>query len=253
MSLEKGSEKQKENTDLNTQALLEIVRDLQKEIKTLKEERSTNTAGIDPSLMAEIFAKANVAAEKQRTLDFSKGIKEEEIPADDYLKEGVVFCAPFTMYAIADDRRKGHVVRLPYNKESIFFKYQGTRKNVSGKQTSLASFSTYTSYSKKEAEWLRNHTMFNVMFYESSNQAISVDVVRAQKLARIMTSLAAFEMPSILSRCKENDVPIGTDIGVMKAALAQKMLEREMASERTSIQNRLAEIEKEKALLMGNQ
>ena len=255
MSLEKGTEGESQNNNnanIND-TLLEIVKKLQNEVALLKQERSQTTSGIQPDELVTLFAKYSQESKKAADKDYRSGIQVEDIPKEDYDEKGVVFCAPFTGYVICDDRRQGHMILLPYNKEFLFFKYQGTRFFTQGKYQEKASFATYTSHSFKEQQWLREHTFFNTMFYESAKDALSFNIVRAQKLARIITMLSKFELHSIIQRCKEYEVPISQDMNTMKTHLAVKMADRELESERTSKHQRLMEIEKEKKELMANQ
>lgn len=259
MTLKSGDLKNDENTsgeekistnDANT--LKELVLSLQKELKEVKQTQMLTQSGIDPTTMAKLMAEFSVHSEKTKDLDYSEGINAADIPEDDYDEEGVTFCAPFSGYAITDDRRKGHVIRLPYNKKFIFFTYEGERVFQQGKYAQKLVFSTYRSQSKAEIKWIRESTFFNTMYYESTKGMQNFDVQRAQKLARIMTMLTNFELPSIISRCKEYNVPVGTDISVMRSMLAMEMAKRELESEQNSTQRRLAELEKEKDLLLAS-
>lgn len=246
---ENSGEKKISTTDADT--LKDLVFSLQKELKEIKQTQAVTQSGIDPVMMAKIIAEFSVHSKKTEDLDYSEGISSADIPVDDYDEEGITFCAPFSGYAISDDRRKGHVIRLPYNKKFIFFNYEGERIFQQGKHAQKLVFSVYRSQSKEEIKWLREHTFFNTMFYESTKGMANFDVQRAQKLARIMTMLTNFELPSIISRCKEYNVPINQDIAVMRSMLAMEMSKRELESEQSHTQRRLAEIEKEKKLLMS--
>lgn len=253
MAIEKG-EHENEVPKNQIETLTNLVIDLQKQLKAVKSEQAQTQSGIDPEQLVKLFAEYNAQSKKATEKDYSQGIAEEDIPQEDYDENGVTFCAPFTGYVITDDRRKGYRVILPYNKESIFFKYQGTRKFAQGKHNELMSFSTYTSHSKKEQEWLRKHTFFLTMFYESSTDAMTFDVSKAQKIARVMTMLSKMELNQIIARCKEYEVAINhQDISVMRTTLALKMAERELESERTTVQRRLMDLEKEKALLLSKE
>lgn len=234
----------------NDNALLDIVKTLQQEIKNLKAAQVNPAAGIKPEDLVKMMAIYSVESQKSKDKDYRNGILAEDIPIEDFDEKGITFCAPFLGYAIADDRRMGHRVLLPYNKECILFLYQGeTRRRQNSKEESLSVFSTYTSQSRKEQDWLRKHTFFNTMFYESTAGAKSFDVIKAQKLSRIMTMVSNFELPSLIARCKEYNVPINVDKDLMRPMLSMAMADRELASEQDTRQIRLAEIEKEKILL----
>lgn len=252
MALTEGEETPKEIPVNDTKALIDLVKSMQGEITALKKQQLNPKAGIQPEDLVKIMAQFSAESRKATEKDYRNGIQEEDIPLEDIDEKGITFCAPFLGYAITDDRRKGFRVLLPYNKEVIFFGYQGeTRRFSTGKEEVLSVFSTYTSKSKKEQEWLRNHTFFNTMFYESTEGAKNFDIIKAQKLSRIMTAVSHFELPALIARCKEYGIPINKDKDIMRPMLAMKMAEIELQSEQNSTQRRLVELEQEKELLMS--
>lgn len=247
-----GDEKEENQSPSDIEVLKNLVLQLQQENKDINKKFQevilANASG-SPASMVKVLAEYTAALDKEKNIDFRAGIRAEDIPKDDYDENGVTFCAPFTGYAIADDRRQGHHVLLPYNKEYIFFEFQGKSERQVGKHIQLMNFSTYRSQSKKEIQWLREHTFFNTMFYESTRGVANFDVQRAMKLSRIMTTVTNFEMPQVMARAKEYGIAVDQDLYVMKTMLAMKMADRELESELTSRERRLAELEKEKMLL----
>jgi hypothetical protein len=231
-------------------ALTEMVLKLRKELNEVKLSNTQVGPGSNVDLV-KALAEFSAAQDKARDLDYKGGIDVKDIPLDDYDEEGVTFCAPFTGYVISSDRRQGHEVNLPYNKDYILFGHQGTKPVQDGKHVKLMSLCTYRSQSKKEIEWLRSYTFFNTIVYESTRGVMNFDVLRAQKLAKIMTMLTNFEMPSIIARCKEYSVPIDQDVSVMRTNLAMKMADAELVRDQDSTQKRLVELEKEKLLLQS--
>lgn len=183
--------------------------------------------------------------DKEKEIDYEAGIQEEQIPVDDFDKEGVRFCSPNIGYVIVDDVRKGHRVKLPFGKKMIFFDYANTRKIQQGKYQTAQAFSVYTSHSKRITQWLREHSKYNIFFYESHQQAINADASRIQTLSKIMTVLQNYEVPDILKRCDEYGVPKGEDWRAMRLQLAYAMAQREeeVAAKTTAV--RLDDLRKE--------
>lgn len=249
MTLEKGNDNIPE-TDLtkgNTEELINVVKKLQDQVKQMQTEKLATTGGFTADDIAKLINAAKQDTTKQ--LDYDAGIEDKDIPLDDFDEKGVVFCAPFAGYCIVDDQRQGHRILLPYNKKFIFFEHQGTRKFQQGKYQATASFATYTSRSKKEQKWIRQHSLFNTMFYENSNKAMSFDIRRAQKLSRIMNTLKDFELHSLIQRAKEYSVPISNDVNALRANLAFEMVDRELASEQSNKSAMLDSTMKEAKLL----
>lgn len=249
MNLEKGKDNETPLDKGKTQELIDVVAQLQEELKRLKAEK-TNSSPIQ-GFSIEDVAKivATTIREEKSPVNFNKGIEEKDIPKDDFDKDGVIFCAPSAGYCLVDDMRQGHRIVLPYNKEAIFFSHQGTRRFQQGKHMMTASFCTYKSHSKKEQDWIRKHTLFGIVFYENSNQAMKIDMVRATKLARLMNTLRDFELPSIIQRAKEYDVPVSQDIHALRVNLALAMVDKELDSEKTASQRKMETRVKEKSLL----
>lgn len=250
MTLQTGDLDQENKAPKNdVEVLTEMVRKLQLELKEIKLGNTQVGPGSNVDLV-KALAEFSAAQKNAENLDFQAGIREEDIPKDDYDEEGVLFCAPFTGYAISDDRRLGHRVVLPYNKPFILFEFEGVKPMQEGKHIKLMNMCKYRSQSKKEIEWLRNYTFFNTFIYESTRGIVNFDVLKAQKLAKIMAHIVNFEMPQLIKTCDDYKVPItASDISVMRTSLAMKMAESELARDQDSTRRRLEEIEKEKILL----
>lgn len=169
--------------------------------------------------------------QKNKEIDYETGILEEQIPADDYDEKGVRFTCPAVGYVLVDDVRKGMRIVLPYNKKHILFKHAGTRKIESGKHKVLFPFSVYRSHSKKEIEYIRNHTMYGTLIYESSGAAATVDAKKMARAAVIINQLKQYEHPDLIKLCRDYQVPVNDDPGVMRMQITLSMVEKEFAQE----------------------
>lgn len=235
MGLETGEENKDNGQNLDTKALLEALRKQQETVNFLQQRLEKYEAEKSQSpqiveMLANALGSLN-AKQRQDEIDFDEGISEDQIPVDDYVEEGVRFCAPFVGYVISDDRRKGMIVKLPYNKKSIFFEHAATRITQTGKYNNTHPFSVYVSKSKKEIEWLRSHSLYNITFYETSTEAVNADAAKAARLSVIMNSIKDYELPDLMSVAKQYGVPITEDASIMKHNLAFVILEKEMNAE----------------------
>lgn len=250
MGLIEGTENTEQNKNLTDAELRKMVEGLTKQVQKLESEK-VNAA---PVFNADDIAKLIKASkDSEKGIDYAAGIQEEQIDIDDWDEKGIRFCAPFVGYCIVDDVRKGQRVKLPYNKEKIFFDYGATRRMTQGKYEGVSVYSVYTSQSKKEIAWLRNHRYYNIYFYESTTQAMNTDTMKAQRIGRIMAVLSNYEMDALLKRCKEYSVPMGEDAAVMRSHLAMKMMEREIAEEIESTKKQLSDAYKAQLLLEGKE
>lgn len=240
----KHSEEQEEQTLNSNEELLKIVKKQAEETKKLQEQLKEIQEGRAALSSADVLAQALqslASKQEKKDLDYEAGIPEEDIPVDDFLEEGVRFCAPFVGYVISDDKRKGQRVVLPYGKKVIEFDYAATRITQTGKHQNTHPISAYTSRSKKEVEWLRKHSLYRITFYETTTAAANADAVKATKLANIMTYLKDYEFPDLMSRAKENDVPMTEDINILRTNLAFKILENELKAEEAQLKKTLEE------------
>lgn len=262
MTLVKGNqnnEDSKSNNDFTKDELFKIVTTLNKKVEDLERQQVENqfsSQGISPSVSSGISADdltKILAAIKEPALsdvDFDGGIKVEDIPQDDYLDKPVRFCAPYVGHVITGDLRKGYNIKLPYNRPYIFFEYQGYKKIQQGKYEALAVYSTYESHSKKEVAWLRDHSRYGINFYETSTEALSADVLKMQRLSRVMTVLQNYDLIDLIKRCKEYGIQPTEDPRVMRTYLAYEMVKRESESEKSISQKTLEDTLKERDKLI---
>jgi len=235
MALTEGTEKN-ENPS-NVTKLEELVRTLQKQVMDMQQNngnqpqipQGTNVGGLSTEQF-QVFMDA-VTNVKKKDLDFEEGVDESMIPVDDFVEDGVQFFVPATGYVMSCDRRKGKIVKLPWNKKTIFFEHEGTRKRGQGKFQELSTISKYTSNSKKEIEWIREHSMYGVLIYENTNNAMNADMLKIQKLSRVIGTLRAVDHVNLLKMCKSYNVPQSNDANVMRYQIAHEMVNKELEAE----------------------
>jgi len=137
---------------------------------------------------------------------------------------------------------------LPWGKKTIFFEHEGTRKRGQGKYQELATISRYTSNSAKEIEWIRNHSMYGVLIYENTNNAMNADMLKNQKLSRVIGTLRAVDHIDLLKMCKSYGVAQSNDANVMRYQIAHETVRRELELEGIRM-NTMLEISSKEALL----
>jgi len=236
MALTEGTENNRnENPDKLSQ-LEELVRTLQKQVLDNQKNNGNqpqaqqgNVGGLSTEQF-QVFMDA-VTNVKKKDLDFEEGVDESQIPIEDFVEDGVQFFVPATGYVMSCDRRKGKIVKLPWGKKTIFFEHEGTRKRGQGKFQELSTISKYTSNSAKEIEWIRNHSMYGVLIYENTNNAMNADMLKIQKLSRVISTLRSVEHIDLLKMCKSYNVPQSNDANVMRYQIAHEMVNRELEAE----------------------
>lgn len=258
MSLKEGNEKDLDNKSKETpEDIKELLLEMRRKIAELENSKQPAPQSIAGTTSPEQFAmlvaeisKAVKTRPEAESLSVQKFVEERDIDPDDYDKQGVRFSAFGTGYVILDDLRAGFPVSTPF-KNVLIFSYTGTRRgnrDERGKEE-LATFCSYVSHSKKEQQWLREHRLYGVKFFESSSSALSVNSEKSQMLARFVDSLEAQDQNQVLSQCHSYGIPISTNIRSMRVALAEKMVEKAYEARTKATEKMLAESFEEKEFL----
>lgn len=246
--------KKTENTGMtgqedNNDKLLELVQKLSSQVESFQKKFEDQEQQIKdlqdqktvPTGMAELLKelKANNTAEVVNPLRY---YRPEEIDLNDVLKDPVVFYAYGTGYAIADDKRNGKPQLTPFG-NTIFFAHQATQKvKVDGKNTQLYSYSTYPSYSKKESQWLREHSRFGIHFFETAKEAMDTNSDIAARITKHLSSLNRLEPGQIVAVYQNKKLPNTTDINRMKNTLALEAVKEEIQNERSNQEKYFSDI-----------
>jgi hypothetical protein len=222
---------EQENTGNGNPVSMEQLEALQKEIEKLKKQGPAPAPATDNELMSLLVDKLVARDEPARTgqFQFDRQYTEADIDPDDLLTESerVTFVAHKVGYVIADDKRNGRAVQAPF--DVIVFKYNSTKQVKNGRETDLINLCTYTCSSKKELEWLRNHSLFRITFFDKISTAMSSDVDRAQRLAGHMMRLQNIGQHRLVEMAKQRDIEPGDmDLNAIRAMIAHSVVEEEM-------------------------
>ena len=216
-----------EPTDFKALQLeFELMRKELAEQKKAGNPQQVGAGGLSPdqfsTLMAEML-KVSKNKEEDTASAYSY-TKEENIDPDDFDEKGVIFCGYSTGYVIVDDVRNGHNVLPPF-KKPILFGFMGMRKtrNQQGREV-LNTFCSFTSKSKKEQKWLREHRYFGIKFFETHMEALAMDADKGQKLMHYVDVCMGYDQAQLMTLCKQFGVGIHSDVMIMRKNLAVKML-----------------------------
>jgi len=163
-----------------------------------------------------------------RDKDGNKGYLkyDYEVDVNDYMDTEKLFFAYNFTYFIFGDVRYGQQVGTPY-KRPIEFKPL-YRYNRGGKGSGdVVSISVARIRSKKEYNFLLNHSLFNIRFFETQGEASEIDKSAADRLAAISgqyTKMTEFE---VIQRAKSEGIPMDSDVNKLKRALIFKMAQNE--------------------------
>lgn len=182
----------------------------------------------DPEYFASMISRGISEGMKSKTgqFQFDEGFTESEIDMEDLLpeEEWQTFAVHKIYDVIVGDKRHGKQIRVPY--EPIKFLIQASKIVKNGKASTITNFATYTCKSKKELKWLKDHTQYNIRFFDSINGAASVEAEEAKLLAKNMNLLNSFDQHQVLKYAKDHDVPVTSDLPIMRAEIATKLTKK---------------------------
>ena len=228
----KGSEEKKVpvQSDISNK---EMFLKMQKQIDDLTALKSVPAAESTVDVLKELVSQLQNKPDSEKYGGEDTYTRPEDIDPEDVLDEGVTFFSHQVFYVIADDKRNGHNVRTPFGKPIIFM-YQSTRQVKHGNETKLHNVSAYTSYSKKEVEWIREHKFFGTIFFSTHTKAMSVDAIKASRLAKIIITLQRYEVHKVVKMARDLGIEPSQDIQGLRIAIANMQAEREMKAEEQS-------------------
>jgi len=244
-----GPEKNEKVEEQNLFAEMKRLKEELEELKKRELAQEKLPAGITGEQLQKIL---EVVTINQKDIDYSQGVQEEAIPVEDYVKEGVAFFAPFSGYVISGDIRKGVPVKLPFNKKSIFFEWATSRRIQQGKYDGISHISMYRSHSKKEIEWLREHSFYGSYFYETSKSMANLDAQKASRVAEIMSYLKSMDLNDLYKRADEYGIQKSEDVASLRGNIAMKMWEAEDKQNIEAARTKIAMVDKETLLLNGS-
>jgi hypothetical protein len=92
-------------------------------------------------------------------------------------------------------------------------------------------------YSKKEYEWLQNHSLFNLFFFEQLADEDNVDITLVNKMSEISGMFTSMNQRQIVERAQQMGLPISQDIMKVRNSMIRKMAEDEITFVRRRNQN----------------
>jgi hypothetical protein len=157
---------------------------------------------------------------------------------NDVLKEPAIFFTYSMGKTIFDDKRNGRIVVPPFsykNEEGKvvsmpyhFKKQYATEKQGNARDARKMWISVCVESSKKRAEWLRGHSMFNSMFFEDIRKVSSVDVNLQEKLVEAAMQVRRLNDNEVILRCQNEHLPMHKNIENMRSELSRHIAFKEL-------------------------
>lgn len=252
---EQGSGKEKNTEDKVVQIKesdLAALLSLKDKVDAIEKSGVAAPAGTQDQLLSTLVERiTGMNGPRTGQFEFDTQHSELDIDPEDILseEEAVTFVAHKVAYVIVDDKRNGRNVKAPIDK--IEFKYAHTKQVKNGKEVDLFNLCTYTCRSKKELEWLRSHSLFNVTFFDTVSTTLSEDVMKANKIAKHVIRLQSLGQQKLVNMAKGYGITVGSDFTLenLRAEIAIKSAEKEMESERANSERMLRESKLESDLV----
>lgn len=176
------------------------------------------------------------------------------LPADDYLpeEEAVSFFSYVVVTVLTTDRRQNQESYAPLG--PIVFNYLAGFAKKEGREEHIVNLCGYTSQSKTEIAWIRNHSLFKAgVICERYNTSISNGAIaKAQRASVIYNVIRNLHPASVVNRCREAGLHVTEDIELMKALLVEHMVEQEINQEKERTGNLVLAQSRDKYLEKAN-
>lgn len=208
------------------------------EVITLKKsELNDMLTSMKKDIMKELApenstAKAIEALAKAMKLQTNDGkfAEHEEFDPTDVLAEPVIFFTYSIGFGIMDDSKNGRPISTPY-KRPIHFVHLFRYEKMGRHRKEYINISTAKITSKKEAEWMRKHSLFNIKFFEDICKVKDIDVFMQDKLVEANYEVGRLSDHEVVSRARvEKEITMTADISQMRKELifviAKKRLEQ---------------------------
>lgn len=158
-------------------------------------------------------------------------IDQSELDMGDYMSEPKVFYSYRGYYAIYGDKMYGKDIKTPYG-TPIVFKYFSSKKIKGDSRFAQTTLHVCVAriHSKKEYEWLKKSSLFNIEFFESSQSMEEVDLTFATKISEINAMISGMSQHQVLSRAEAEGIELSLDIEETKRNLISKLAQKEMAT-----------------------
>lgn len=182
-------------------------------------------------------------------------VEYSNIDVEDSIKP-VTFFAWSISKNIFDDFKNGVAIMSPYGAPIKFSPFtQIKTKGSNDKSTKTNSMSTVQIYSKRQLEFLRNHSEFGITFFETISDAIDVSPDKADALQQASEFVKNLTDYQVKQRCLTPGSGIkidSMDMSVLRKSLIKK-LAQEYKPEQEAIQKNILEQTLKAKTLIENQ
>ena len=166
---------------------------------------------------------ARVQEELDSDLSYVQDLQE------DWLEQPVVFFAFSMNFSIHGDKKRGVESTPPHG--AIKFKPLVRTKRKRSRDVQVISVSSIKVNSKEEVEYLRNHSLYGIAFFENMTSAMAVDSTWAQKMMEAQQSITRLSDMQVIARIQQEGLSVTNSPEAMRRQLVEITAERSKAQQ----------------------
>jgi len=205
---------QEEKISLSPKELEELI-----DAKIASVSGGSKEIGGSDERMVRLLAEAINKKDYQLPDDFTY-TNPADLDPEDVLEEPDIFWAPGFNVVIGDDVKNGRAIPPPVNRV-VWFKPEGSKRVQRGKETDMQIFSKFKCHSKKEGEWLRNHTLYGIIFFLKGSTDTNIDVRYTQKLMEYANGMNNMESNRVVEEARKLGIVFTEEIPLLRLGIAQ--------------------------------
>lgn len=145
---------------------------------------------------------------------------------DDYMDVPAVFFCFSQEYNVHGDVRQGREILPPLGFVKFKPVYRYHRKAARG--VDVIAVSQTVIRSKEQTEWMRNHSLMGIKFFENIEDVRSIDTTFAEKMAEQSSRISRMSDLQIIERAKAENIPVHEDIAKLRKQLVQKLAQADI-------------------------
>lgn len=199
-------------------------------MKMLDTMNKTLSALGNQKIDAGEFGKAIANALKDReVVGLERIYDKSDIDPNDYLELPAIFFAYTFKTTIFDDIKFGKPIVMPYFPVQFNPMYRFKDPNSKDKMISMCMA---VVYSKSQADFIRQHSLFGIKFFEKIESNKSIDTSYQEKLVSAYNAISTKSEFEIQQMCLNNQIKIDTqDFSELRKRLAHKFASDFMVQE----------------------
>lgn len=198
------------------------------EVVTMKKaDFDTLAKNIEESVLKKVAGDNAVMKELVSSLGKKDYAAQIEFDAADVMEEPAIFFTYAIGMGVMDDTRNGIAIPPPY-KRPFHFVHMYRHERMGRDRKEFINLSACHVSSRKEAEYLRNHSLCGIKFFEDINKVKTIDVQMQDRLVEAHNEISRLSEHEMVTRAKSEGVPYSSDMGTMRKELVFKIAAKRM-------------------------